>query len=59
MPLILSLLGLALGLVVVKAQIEANGGSAPTMSPAEFGAFIDRQTRVWEKVVAPLDIQLD
>jgi tripartite-type tricarboxylate transporter receptor subunit TctC len=43
----------------VKAQIEANGATAPTMSPAEFGALIDRQTRVWERIVAPLNIQLD
>ena len=43
----------------VKAQIEANGATATPMSPAEFGAFIDHQTKVWEKIVAPLNIQLD
>jgi len=43
----------------VKAQIEANGATATPMSPAEFGALIDHQTKVWEKIVAPLNIQLD
>jgi tripartite-type tricarboxylate transporter receptor subunit TctC len=43
----------------VKAQVEANGATAPTMTPSEFGALIERQTRVWEKIIAPLNIQLD
>jgi hypothetical protein len=29
------------------------------MSSAEFGALIERQTQQWEKVIRPLNIQLD
>ena len=43
----------------VKSQIEANGATAPAMSPAEFSELIERQTRHWEKVIRPLNIQLD
>jgi tripartite-type tricarboxylate transporter receptor subunit TctC len=49
----------ALQMPDVKSQIEANGATAPAMSPAEFGALIERQTRQWEKVIRPLNIQLD
>jgi tripartite-type tricarboxylate transporter receptor subunit TctC len=43
----------------VRAQVEANGATAPIMSPAEFGALIEKHTKVWEKIIKPLNIQLD
>jgi tripartite-type tricarboxylate transporter receptor subunit TctC len=49
----------ALQLPDVRAQVEANGATAPIMSPAEFGALIEKHTKVWEKIIKPLNIQLD
>ena len=43
----------------VRAQVEANGATAPIMTPAEFGALIEKHTKVWEKIIKPLNIQLD
>jgi tripartite-type tricarboxylate transporter receptor subunit TctC len=49
----------ALQLPDVRAQVEANGATAPIMSPPEFGALIEKHTKVWEKIIKPLNIQLD
>lgn len=43
----------------VKAKIEENGGSAPTMSAQKFGELIESHTKTWEKIIKPLNIQLD
>lgn len=49
----------ALQLPDVRAQIDANGGTAPQQTPAQFEALIESHTRVWEKIIKPLNIQLD
>jgi len=43
----------------VRAQVEQNGASAPLLSPARFGALIEQHTRAWERIIKPLNIQLD
>jgi len=43
----------------VQAQLESNGASAPTLSPRQFGELIEEHTRTWERVIKPLNIQLD
>jgi tripartite-type tricarboxylate transporter receptor subunit TctC len=43
----------------VRAQVEQNGASAPTLNPEQFGELIERHTRTWERVIKPLNIQLD
>lgn len=43
----------------VQAQLEANGATAPQLTAAQFGELIDEHTRVWERIVKPLNLQLD
>jgi tripartite-type tricarboxylate transporter receptor subunit TctC len=43
----------------VKAQLEANGASAPVLDTKQFADLIDEHTRVWERIVKPLNLQLD
>ncbi len=43
----------------IRAKLDENGGTAPTMGPQEFGALIESHSRVWEKIIKPLNIQLD
>jgi tripartite-type tricarboxylate transporter receptor subunit TctC len=48
-----------LALPDVKAQLEANGASAPLLDMKQFGELIEEHTRVWERIVKPLNLQLD
>ena len=43
----------------VRSKLDENGGTAPQMSPQEFGALIESHSKVWEKIIKPLNIQLD
>lgn len=43
----------------VQKQLEASGGAAPRMSPRQFGELIDEHGRTWERIIRPLNIQLD
>jgi tripartite-type tricarboxylate transporter receptor subunit TctC len=43
----------------VQAQMEANGASAPTLDTKHFSALIEEHTRTWERIVKPLNLQLD
>ncbi|MFO1327194.1 MAG: tripartite tricarboxylate transporter substrate binding protein [Rubrivivax sp.] len=49
----------ALNLPEVQAQLAANGATAPQLSAKGFGELIDEHTRVWERIVKPLNLQLD
>lgn len=49
----------ALQMPDVRAQVDENGGTAPFLSPQQFGELIESHTRVWEKIIKPLNIQLD
>ena len=49
----------ALRLPELQAQLEANGATAPQLSAKAFGELIDEHTRVWERIVRPLNLQLD
>ncbi len=42
-----------------QAQLDTQGASAPRLSPAQFGELIDEHTRVWARVVKPMNLQLD
>jgi len=48
-----------LNLPEVKAQMEANGASAPVLDTKQFGDLIEEHTRVWERIVKPLNLQLE
>ena len=41
------------------ARVEQDGASAPTMTPKQFGELIEKHTRTWERIIKPLNIQLD
>lgn len=43
----------------VQAQLEAHGAGAPQMDGRQFGELIQAHTRTWEKIVKPLNLQLD
>ncbi len=43
----------------VQSQLEASGASAPLLSPKQFAELIDEHTRIWARVIQPLNIQLD
>lgn len=43
----------------LQSQLEANGASAPTMTPQQFGGLIAEHTRTWEQIIKPLNLQLD
>lgn len=43
----------------VNAQLEASGANAPLLNARQFGELIDEHTRVWARVIKPLNIQLD
>lgn len=43
----------------VKERMLANGATAPQLSPGQFGALIDDHTRRWERIVKPMNLQLD
>ena len=43
----------------VRTQVDENGGTAPFLSPQQFGELIESHSRVWEKIIKPLNIQLD
>ncbi len=43
----------------VRSKLDENGGSAPQISAQEFGALIESHSKVWEKIIKPLNIQLD
>jgi tripartite-type tricarboxylate transporter receptor subunit TctC len=48
-----------LGAAAVQAELDASGGSAPRLSPRQFGELIDEHSRTWERIIRPLAIQLD
>ncbi len=48
-----------LNLPDVQQQLAAQGGSAPTLSARQFGELIEAHTRTWEKIIRPLNLQLD
>ncbi len=43
----------------IKERLLANGATAPQMSAAQFGTLIDDHTRHWERIVKPMNLQLD
>lgn len=43
----------------IKERMLANGATAPQMSPRQFGDLIDDHTRRWERIVKPMNLQLD
>lgn len=43
----------------VRSQLEASGGNAPQLTALQFGELIEEHTRTWEKIIKPLNIQLD
>lgn len=43
----------------VRSQLEASGGNAPQLTARQFGELIEEHTRTWEKIIKPLNIQLD
>jgi tripartite-type tricarboxylate transporter receptor subunit TctC len=43
----------------VMAQLQANGASAPALDTKQFGELIEEHTRTWERIVKPLNLQLD
>jgi tripartite-type tricarboxylate transporter receptor subunit TctC len=43
----------------VRAQLEANGAGAPTLDTKQFGDLIEEHTRIWERVIKPLNLQLE
>jgi len=49
----------ALQMPDVRTQVDENGGTAPFLSPQQFGELIESHSRVWEKIIKPLNIQLD
>lgn len=48
-----------LGTPEVREQLEANGATAPALDPKQFAELIDEHTRTWERVIEPLNLQLD
>jgi tripartite-type tricarboxylate transporter receptor subunit TctC len=49
----------ALQMSDVREKVDANGGTAPQISPQQFGDLIESHSKVWEKIIKPLNIQLD
>ncbi|WP_280155361.1 tripartite tricarboxylate transporter substrate binding protein [Piscinibacter sp. XHJ-5] len=43
----------------VRSQLEAHGAIAPTLDAQRFGGLIEEHTRTWERIVKPLNLQLD
>ncbi|MDZ4215336.1 MAG: tripartite tricarboxylate transporter substrate binding protein [Rhodocyclaceae bacterium] len=43
----------------VRSQLEASGGNAPQLTIRQFEELIAEHTRTWEKIIKPLNIQLD
>jgi tripartite-type tricarboxylate transporter receptor subunit TctC len=43
----------------VMAQLAANGASAPALDAKQFGDLIEEHTRTWERIVRPLNLQLE
>lgn len=43
----------------VRERIAQDGASAPTQTPEQFGQLIEQHTRHWERIIKPLNIQLD
>jgi len=43
----------------VKAQLAANGATAPVLDTKQFANLIEEHNRVWERIVKPLNLQLD
>ena len=43
----------------VQAQLAANGATPPLLSARQFGELIEEHARIWERIVKPLNIQLD
>ena len=43
----------------IKERLIANGATAPQLSAAQFGGLIDDHTRRWERIIKPLNLQLD
>lgn len=43
----------------IKERLVANGATAPQLSASQFGALIDDHTRHWERIVKPMNLQLD
>lgn len=43
----------------IQTQLDANGASAPKQTAAQFGDLIDEHTRLWARIVKPLNLQLD
>lgn len=43
----------------IKERLVANGAIAPLLSAAQFATLIDKQTLQWERVIKPMNLQLD
>jgi tripartite-type tricarboxylate transporter receptor subunit TctC len=43
----------------LRAELDASGANAPQLTAKQFGELIDEHTRNWEKIIKPLNIQLD
>lgn len=43
----------------IKERLMTNGATAPQLSATQFGALIDDHTRRWERIIKPLNLQLD
>ncbi|MEJ8839400.1 Bug family tripartite tricarboxylate transporter substrate binding protein [Ramlibacter sp. AN1133] len=43
----------------IQAQLDANGANAPALDPRQFGALIAEHTHTWERIVKPMNLQLD
>ena len=48
-----------LALPAVRAEVDAADGGAPRLSARQFGELIDEHSRTWERIIRPLNIQLD
>jgi tripartite-type tricarboxylate transporter receptor subunit TctC len=43
----------------IRERLLVNGATAPLMNATQFGALIDDHTRRWERIVKPMNLQLD
>jgi tripartite-type tricarboxylate transporter receptor subunit TctC len=48
-----------LAMPAVRAEVDAADGGAPRLTARQFGELIDEHTRTWERIIRPLNIQLD
>ena len=43
----------------IEEKLAAEGAVAATLSPREFGELIEKHSRTWARIIAPLNLQLD